>query len=71
METFPLELYPTKGPIHIALYTGVTNAEELRKRLLAADKSLSFAFVDARMVRLRFRFANVYLCSLMYYIRST
>ncbi|RUS17060.1 kinase binding protein CGI-121-domain-containing protein [Endogone sp. FLAS-F59071] len=50
METFPLELYPTKGPIHIALYTGITNARELRERLLAADTSLSFAFVDAKVV---------------------
>ncbi|RUP49040.1 kinase binding protein CGI-121-domain-containing protein [Jimgerdemannia flammicorona] len=52
MESFPLEPHPTKGPVHLTLYTNVTNAGDLRKRLLAADASLSFAFVDAKVVSL-------------------
>ncbi|CAI2186867.1 4123_t:CDS:2 [Funneliformis geosporum] len=55
MQTFTLELYPTRGHIHISFYKNVTNAEELRKRLLAHDQELSYAFIDAKVVMDRFQ----------------
>ncbi|CAG8534934.1 14130_t:CDS:2 [Funneliformis caledonium] len=50
MQSFSLELYPTRGHIHISFYKNVTNAEDLRKRLLSHDQELSYAFIDAKVV---------------------
>jgi hypothetical protein len=50
MESFQLELHPEIGPIHIALFKGVTNAAELRQRLVSQDHSLTFALVNATLV---------------------
>ncbi|CAG8500972.1 4624_t:CDS:2 [Ambispora gerdemannii] len=50
MESFTFELFPSRGLIHISLFRNVTNAAELRKRLLARDQELSYAFIDARVV---------------------
>ncbi|CAG8508572.1 12817_t:CDS:2, partial [Ambispora leptoticha] len=49
MDSFTLELFPSRQ-IHISLFRNVTNAAELRKRLLARDQELSYAFIDARVV---------------------
>ncbi len=61
MQTFTLELYPTRGHIHISFYKNVTNAEDLRKRLLARDQELSYAFIDARVVNTINKRLNVIL----------
>ncbi|KAI9320541.1 kinase binding protein CGI-121-domain-containing protein [Dichotomocladium elegans] len=50
MESHPLELYPDRGQVHIALFRNVTNAGELRQRLISQDPTLSCALVDAKVV---------------------
>lgn len=50
MESHTLELYPNRGQIHIALFRNVTNAADLRKRLIAQDPTLSCALVEASVV---------------------
>lgn len=52
MQSFTLEPFPTRGQIHILLYKNVSNAAELRKRLLSHDQELSYAFIDAKMVNM-------------------
>ena len=37
-------------PVHIFLFTQVTNASKLRQRLLAGDPEYLYAFLDADMV---------------------
>src|SRR5690606_12935575 len=49
MESFHLDLYPDVQ-VHVALFSNVRNSADLRKRLLAQDQSLSYAFLDAKMV---------------------
>ncbi|RGB42457.1 kinase binding protein [Rhizophagus diaphanus] len=55
MQSFTLEPFPTRGQIHILLYKNVSNAAELRKRLLSHDQELSYAFIDAKMVLDKFQ----------------
>ncbi|KAG9304974.1 hypothetical protein G9A89_003143 [Geosiphon pyriformis] len=50
MESFPLDLFPTRGLVHVALFKNVSNAAELRERLIARDEELSYGFIDARVV---------------------
>ncbi|KAL1916530.1 uncharacterized protein VTP21DRAFT_5721 [Calcarisporiella thermophila] len=50
MESYNLDLYPAAGKIHLALFRNVRNTASLRERLLKGDPSLSYAFVDARML---------------------
>ena len=52
MFSYTLELYPNYGSIHISLFTNVKNSAELRKRLLSHDSELSYAFVDAKVVKI-------------------
>ncbi|OZJ05449.1 hypothetical protein BZG36_01649 [Bifiguratus adelaidae] len=42
--------FTSETRIHIALFEGLENANELRQRLLASDATLSFAFIDAAIV---------------------
>ncbi|KAI9490367.1 kinase binding protein CGI-121-domain-containing protein [Zychaea mexicana] len=50
MESHTLELYPDRGIVHVSLFRNVTNAPELRKRLIAQDTTLACALVDATVV---------------------
>ncbi|KAI9260576.1 kinase binding protein CGI-121-domain-containing protein [Phascolomyces articulosus] len=50
MESHTLELYPERGQVHIALFRNITNAPELRQRLIAQDKTLACALVEANVV---------------------
>ncbi|CAO3624650.1 unnamed protein product [Cunninghamella blakesleeana] len=50
MESFNIELYPNVGQAHIALFDNVTNASDLRQRLLSQDKTLQCALVNASLV---------------------
>ncbi|KAI8146909.1 kinase binding protein CGI-121-domain-containing protein [Fennellomyces sp. T-0311] len=50
MESHTLELYPDRGPVHVALFRNVTNATELRQRLIAQDTTLTCALVEATVV---------------------
>jgi uncharacterized MAPEG superfamily protein len=50
MESYTLDLYPSYGQIHLALFKNVTNTLELKQRLLDQDTTLAAAFVDARLV---------------------
>jgi hypothetical protein len=52
MESHTLELHPEIGQAHLALFTQVTNAEQLRQRLLKQDATLVCALVDATLVRM-------------------
>ncbi|KAL9541650.1 hypothetical protein MBANPS3_009004 [Mucor bainieri] len=49
METCTLELYPTKK-VHIALLRNVTNAPELRQRLINQDSTLACSLINAKLV---------------------
>ncbi|GES79769.1 CGI-121-domain-containing protein [Rhizophagus clarus] len=55
MQSFTLETYPTRGQIHILFYKNVSNAADLRKRLLSHDQELSYAFIDAKVVLDKFQ----------------
>ncbi|KAI7877154.1 CGI-121-domain-containing protein [Lichtheimia hyalospora FSU 10163] len=50
MESHTLDLYPNRGPVHMALFRKVTNAPDLRQRLIAQDQSLSYALIDASLI---------------------
>ncbi|KAI8089788.1 kinase binding protein CGI-121-domain-containing protein [Halteromyces radiatus] len=50
MESHTIDLYPEVGPIHMALFDKVTNATQLRQRLLQQDTTLMCALVDATIV---------------------
>lgn len=50
METCALELHPTKK-VHIALFQNVTNAPELRQRLINQDNTLACSLINAKLVR--------------------
>ncbi|KAG2195682.1 hypothetical protein INT46_002019 [Mucor plumbeus] len=49
METCTLELHPTKK-VHIALFQNVTNASELRHRLINQDNTLACSLINAKLV---------------------
>ena len=42
--------FPT-DPVHVFLFIGVSNAFELKSRLLAGDTEYLYAFLDAELVR--------------------
>ncbi|KAG2224896.1 hypothetical protein INT45_010845, partial [Circinella minor] len=50
MESHTLELYPERGQVHIALFRNITNAPELRQRLIAQDTTLACALVEANVI---------------------
>ncbi|KAI8643198.1 kinase binding protein CGI-121-domain-containing protein [Parasitella parasitica] len=49
MEACTLELYPDKK-VYIALFKNVTNASELRQRLINQDSTLACSLVNAKLV---------------------
>jgi hypothetical protein len=52
MKTFNLSCSFPTDPVYVFLFTEVSNAIELRSRLLAGDPECIYAFLDARMVLL-------------------
>lgn len=70
METYTLDYFPPNvGTIHIAYFENVTNAPEIRRRLVeaatasgaegeAARSAVDFGFVEAGLVRLLKCYAN-------------
>jgi hypothetical protein len=54
MPTFNLPLSFAADPVHIFLFTEVSNAIELRSRLHAGDVEYSYAFLDAELVNHHF-----------------
>lgn len=50
MESFALELFPNHGQVHMALFENVTNASELKHRLINQDTALTCALIDASFV---------------------
>jgi hypothetical protein len=51
MESFPIDTLPTAGDIHMACFTAVKNAPDLKEKLQNQDKSLTFAIVESNLVR--------------------
>ncbi|KAG0182722.1 hypothetical protein DFQ28_010729 [Apophysomyces sp. BC1034] len=50
MESHIIDLYPSRGQVHIALFRNVSNSPELRQRLLQQDATLFCALVNASLV---------------------
>ena len=50
MESFPIDTLPSLGDIHLACFTGVKNAADLKERLQVQDKTLTFAMVESNLV---------------------
>ncbi|KAF9572474.1 hypothetical protein EC968_009860 [Mortierella alpina] len=50
MESFPIDSLPTAGDIHMACFTGVKNAPELKERFQNQDETLSFALVESTLI---------------------
>ncbi|GJJ72398.1 EKC/KEOPS complex subunit CGI121/TPRKB [Entomortierella parvispora] len=50
MESFPIDTLPSVGDIHLACFTGVRNAADLKERLQVQDKSLTFAMVESNLI---------------------
>ncbi|KAF9155837.1 hypothetical protein BG015_008414 [Linnemannia schmuckeri] len=50
MESFPIESLPSAGDIHMACFTAVKNAPELKEKLQNQDKSLTFAMVESNLI---------------------
>ncbi|KAG0297183.1 hypothetical protein BGZ96_007392 [Linnemannia gamsii] len=50
MESFPIESLPTAGDIHMACFTAVKNAPDLKEKLQNQDKSLTFAIVESNLI---------------------
>ena len=77
MFSYTLELYPNYGSIHISLFTNVKNSAELRKRLLSHDSELSYAFVDAKVVKIfinifvLFRYMDIFIHKTNIYFQDT
>lgn len=46
--TTTLHIPPHPSPIHLTLFTSVTNASHLRAQLLAANPAFAYALLDAR-----------------------
>lgn len=51
MESFPIDSLPTAGDIHMACFTAVKNAPDLKEKLQNQDKSLTFAIVESNLVK--------------------
>ncbi|KAL0090354.1 hypothetical protein J3Q64DRAFT_1729486 [Phycomyces blakesleeanus] len=51
MESYKLELHPVRGQAHVCLFRNVTNAPELRQRLINQDATMACALVNAELVR--------------------
>ncbi|KAF9901017.1 hypothetical protein EC991_006607 [Linnemannia zychae] len=50
MESFPIESLPTAGDIHMACFTAVKNAPDLKEKLQNQDKSLTFAIIESTLI---------------------
>ncbi|KAF9291344.1 kinase binding protein CGI-121-domain-containing protein [Linnemannia elongata] len=50
MESFPIDSLPTAGDIHMACFTAVKNAPDLKEKLQNQDKSLTFAIVESNLI---------------------
>ncbi|KAG0299353.1 hypothetical protein BGZ97_003765 [Linnemannia gamsii] len=50
MESFPIDTLPTAGDIHMACFTAVKNAPDLKEKLQNQDKSLTFAIVESNLI---------------------
>ncbi|KAF9126864.1 hypothetical protein BGW39_006290 [Mortierella sp. 14UC] len=50
MESFPIDSLPTAGDIHMACFTAVKNAPDLKEKLQNQDKSLTFAIVESTLI---------------------
>ncbi|KAF8947974.1 hypothetical protein BGZ47_007112 [Haplosporangium gracile] len=50
MESFPIESLPSAGDIHMACFTAVKNAPELKEKFQNQDKSLTFAIVESNLI---------------------
>ncbi|KAI9273659.1 kinase binding protein CGI-121-domain-containing protein [Sporodiniella umbellata] len=48
MESYALELFPSQ--VHLGLFENVTNASELKQKLINQDAPLQCAFIDASFV---------------------
>ncbi|KAI1314928.1 hypothetical protein EDD11_001565 [Mortierella claussenii] len=50
MESYPIDAVPTAGNIHMACFTAVKNAPDLKEQLQAQDKTLAFAMVESNLI---------------------
>ncbi|KAF9083376.1 hypothetical protein BGX29_011106 [Mortierella sp. GBA35] len=50
MESYPIDSLPTAGDIHMACFTAVKNAPDLKEKLQIQDKSLTFAIVESNLI---------------------
>ncbi|KAF9546229.1 hypothetical protein EC957_009968 [Mortierella hygrophila] len=50
MESYPIDSLPTSGDIHMACFTAVKNAPDLKEKLQNQDKSLTFAMVESNLI---------------------
>ncbi|KAF9585492.1 hypothetical protein BGW38_002151 [Lunasporangiospora selenospora] len=50
MESFPLDTVPEAGEIHMACFTSVKNAADLKERFQAQDKSLTVAMIESTLI---------------------
>ncbi|KAG0371940.1 hypothetical protein BGX24_000958 [Mortierella sp. AD032] len=50
MESFPIDSLPTAGDIHMACFSAVKNAPDLKEKLQNQDKSLTFAIVESTLI---------------------
>ncbi|KAG0309882.1 hypothetical protein BGZ98_003425 [Dissophora globulifera] len=50
MESYPIEVVPNAGDVHMACFISVKNAPDLKERLQAQDKTLTFAMVESNLI---------------------
>ncbi|KAF9174642.1 hypothetical protein BGX20_010459 [Mortierella sp. AD010] len=50
MESYPIDVVPSAGSIHMACFINVKNATDLKERLLEQDKTLTFAMVESSLI---------------------
>ncbi|KAF9436355.1 hypothetical protein BGZ76_004215 [Entomortierella beljakovae] len=50
MESYPIEILPGAGSVHMACFTSVKNAPDLKLRLQEQDKTLAFAMVESNLI---------------------
>ncbi|KAF9363469.1 hypothetical protein BGX34_004085 [Mortierella sp. NVP85] len=50
MESYPLEAVPGAGDIHVACFSAVKNAADLKERLQAQDQTLTLAMVESNLI---------------------
>ncbi|KAF8977247.1 hypothetical protein BGZ46_007536 [Entomortierella lignicola] len=50
MESYTIDVLPNAGSIHMACFTAVKNAADLKERLQEQDKALSFAMVESNLI---------------------